>query len=408
MEDGLGLTQGRTQVMTRETKIGLLLGMGVILLIGIIISDQLSQEQQGQAADFTGFGGEAQRTIDNSDATPSPGYAPGYAPGRAPGYTPGYPPAYAPAGTPADNSTVTDVPDGFFIPPDVQATLPQRQAEATVDTPDNRPLPAYNVSQDPDRQANRTDDGVPTMTIGDSTPELPHYAQPIPAASNRVDTPRITPASSGTPVIRHTVLQGESMIQIARRYYGNGDYWKAIALANPGKVSRDGGVNIGMVLDIPKRDDAVLGLDIESIGRETTRPADIRTAATRSKTIEIQPGDTLSELASKHLGSAARWEDLLEANKDQLDGPQSLRVGMKLRIPGTTGRVQAPAAANNSSTSQTRSGKTYTVKPGDNLTEIAEKMLGDGDKWKMVYEANRDKLKSPDRLIVGQKLRIPS
>ena len=34
-------------------------------------------------------------------------------------------------------------------------------------------------------------------------------------------------------------------------------------------------------------------------------------------------------------------------------------------------------------------------------------MLGDGDKWKMVYEANRDKLKSPDRVEVGQELRIP-
>ncbi len=35
MEDGLDLTQGWKQVMTRETKIGLLLGMCVILLIGI-------------------------------------------------------------------------------------------------------------------------------------------------------------------------------------------------------------------------------------------------------------------------------------------------------------------------------------------------------------------------------------
>ena len=382
--------------MTRETKIGLLLGMGVILLIGIIISDQLSQVQRNPA-DFTGFAGETQRSIDVSESTPGLGYAPGY----------------APAGTPADNSTVTDIPDGFFIPPDVQATLPQRQADST---PDEQPathqprLTAFNVAPSTDNVPDQAGDNVPTIIFGDSTPEPPLYAQRVPTLPERGnDTPQISPASPSTPVIRHTVLSGESLIKIARRHYGNGEYWRAIALANPGKVSSDGRVNSGVVLDIPKRDDAVLGLDIEYTTRETSRPVDFRTAATRTRTqtIEIQSGDTLSELASKHLGSAALWEDLLEANKDQLDGPQSLRVGMKLRLPGITSQAPAPAEANNPTASRPRNGKTYTVKPGDNLTEIAEKMLGDGDKWRMVYEANRDKLQSPDRVKVGQELHIP-
>ena len=34
--------------------------------------------------------------------------------------------------------------------------------------------------------------------------------------------------------------------------------------------------------------------------------------------------------------------------------------------------------------------KTYTVKPGDNLSAIAAKELGDSSKWKTIYELNKD------------------
>jgi nucleoid-associated protein YgaU len=131
-------------------------------------------------------------------------------------------------------------------------------------------------------------------------------------------------------------------------------------------------------------------------------------ASSSGRTIEVQSGDTLSELASKHLGTATRWEELLEANKDQLDGPQGLRVGMKLKLPGGSSAItQASNTSGNTTARTTASTKTYTVRPGDNLTQIAERTLRDGDKWKLIFEANRDKLKSPDRLVVGQELKIP-
>ena len=54
--------------MTRETKVGLLVGMGVILLIGIIVSDHLSVVQDQNPADFTGYAGQAQESIQPMDA----------------------------------------------------------------------------------------------------------------------------------------------------------------------------------------------------------------------------------------------------------------------------------------------------------------------------------------------------
>jgi len=50
---------------------------------------------------------------------------------------------------------------------------------------------------------------------------------------------------------------------------------------------------------------------------------------------------------------------------------------------------------------------TYTVKPGDYLLKIAIEH-GSPNFWKQIYQANRDKIKDPDLIYVGQKLRIPS
>lgn len=50
---------------------------------------------------------------------------------------------------------------------------------------------------------------------------------------------------------------------------------------------------------------------------------------------------------------------------------------------------------------------TYTVKSGDYLLKIAVE-YGSPNFWKPIYEANRDKIKDPDLIYVGQKLTIPS
>lgn len=52
-------------------------------------------------------------------------------------------------------------------------------------------------------------------------------------------------------------------------------------------------------------------------------------------------------------------------------------------------------------------GGTYTVKRGDCLWLIAKKFYGSGAKYTKIYEANRDKIKNPDRIYVGQVLTIP-
>ena len=50
----------------------------------------------------------------------------------------------------------------------------------------------------------------------------------------------------------------------------------------------------------------------------------------------------------------------------------------------------------------------YTVQSGDNLSKIAKNLLGDGNAWKKIFDANRDVLDDPDKIRPGQTLKIPA
>jgi nucleoid-associated protein YgaU len=49
----------------------------------------------------------------------------------------------------------------------------------------------------------------------------------------------------------------------------------------------------------------------------------------------------------------------------------------------------------------------HEVKKGDTLWKIAEHYYGDGSLYMKIFEANRNILKDPNLIKVGQKLKIP-
>lgn len=51
--------------------------------------------------------------------------------------------------------------------------------------------------------------------------------------------------------------------------------------------------------------------------------------------------------------------------------------------------------------------KTYTVKKGDTLSGIARDHLGDAKEYMRIFDANKDQLTDPDKIMPGQVLKIP-
>ena len=59
-------------------------------------------------------------------------------------------------------------------------------------------------------------------------------------------------------------------------------------------------------------------------------------------------------------------------------------------------------------TDWSNSDSTYEVQAGDSLGSIAQDRYGDLERYRMIYEENRDRIVDPDRIYPGQKLVLPN
>ncbi len=57
------------------------------------------------------------------------------------------------------------------------------------------------------------------------------------------------------------------------------------------------------------------------------------TAPTAAQTYTVNKGDTLSKIAREFYGSANRWHEIYDANRDQISNPDLIQPGQVLKIP---------------------------------------------------------------------------
>jgi nucleoid-associated protein YgaU len=56
-------------------------------------------------------------------------------------------------------------------------------------------------------------------------------------------------------------------------------------------------------------------------------------ASPAESTYTVRPGDTLSKIAKEKLGDANAYNEIFEANRDQLSDPNKIKPGQVLKIP---------------------------------------------------------------------------
>ena len=157
---------------------------------------------------------------------------------------------------------------------------------------------------------------------GQAQAAAPGGGQAQAAAAPSQDAPQqqqaaTAPAAPGLPEtgskMAYVVQKGDSLGTIAQRVYGDKAKWKEIAdftgLANPSLIY-PGDVVYYQLTD------------------QTKAYAVAYESASRSE-VEVQPGDTLSTISGRVLGSPADWR-LIWRQNDNINDPDKLVVGTKL------------------------------------------------------------------------------
>lgn len=142
----------------------------------------------------------------------------------------------------------------------------------------------------------------------------------------------------------------------------------------------------------------------ERPGGLADRMRDLKKPADKSKSYTIKLGDNFTSIARAHYGDGKYWELIQKANPGV--DPNRLQVGQVITLPpkdsGTTGtrdrKSDQPSPAGRA---------TYIVAEGDSLTSIARNVLKDENRWREIFELNKDKLASPNLIKPGMELKMP-
>ncbi len=134
-------------------------------------------------------------------------------------------------------------------------------------------------------------------------------------------------------------------------------------------------------------------------------------------TYMVKSGDSLWKIAAKHYGNGIHHKLIADANPGI--NPGNLKVGTTLTLPALA-EAPAPSSATDSQTSRPEptardplalglgnNARTVIVQPNEGLWNIAAREYQDGTKWRLIYNANRDKIKDANVVRAGTRLVIP-
>ena len=217
--------------------------------------------------------------------------------------------------------------------PAAPAALPP----APLPVPQPVPQPATYGSTSPYGNA-------PATVAGPTYVAAPAYGSTSPSTPASVGD-GVAPASNYTPRRddgMYEVQPSDNYYIISQRLYGTPAYFKALAEHNRGKAARPDRLPPGLVIAAPpaaQLEQTYPDLCPKPARRETMRS---RTGAVspagfsgRGRTYTVQEGDTLSSIARHELGKVSRWSEIYELNRDALGKDYDyLTPGMQLSLPG--------------------------------------------------------------------------
>lgn len=265
--------------MTRESKLALIIGFVLVLLVGVLVSDHFSQASS-MALDTRG-----------------------------------------------DMGLLIDKPIAQLGPREQQA-IDRAIAQNQSTTPQQYqpPIEPREQPQSPVIISNSSsiiDQAIDEARRLANDTHLPAAAQPSRSQPTQIISDRVVRTLPEQTYRVYTVVSGDSLIGIARRLLADAERWREIESLNADQLGPDSVLQIGMKLKLPG-DARIL---TNTAGTPPTKQ--VGTGSTRSYT--VQSGDTLGVISQRLLGSAKRLKEIVELNG--LASADEIFVGMTLKIP---------------------------------------------------------------------------
>lgn len=306
--------------MTRENKLALVVGFGLILFIGILISDHFSVARGQQSANLTNraiddpLAGHARDEPDLIALKPEP-------------------PPTAPFLQPADAAVnPSHMVAGNAHQPPLESMTPEQRS--MIDR--NVGLVQHAQGQSPPRDVQPVD----TLAPQTGQAEITTIAS---RSQEDVDLPGFVRVEDGQAVtlkdvVFHDVRGGESLFAICQKYYGDTALVQELARFN--KMDDPAHLRAGRRLLIPNAQ--TLGGKSKAQPakqRSPANPSALRNTAVASskakpaaKTYTVKSGDSLSGIAQRFLGDREKWRDLARINRRVIDDPDNIKTGTVLKL----------------------------------------------------------------------------
>ncbi len=159
--------------------------------------------------------------------------------------------------------------------------------------------------------------------------------------------PKLLAASSQKTVQEevHEVQPGENYWTISRQHFGTARYFAALAEYNKHRIPRPDRMKPGMFVLVPdtkildQRYPKMAGIVDSKPSPESLLPSGFFIGPNGQPLFRIGKGDTLTDIAEKHLGRTARWTQVVGMNRDLLKDGNNLKIGMVLRLPHDASQV---------------------------------------------------------------------
>jgi nucleoid-associated protein YgaU len=332
--------------MTRENKLAMVVGFGLLLFVGILVSDHFSTAQRQGSAN-----------LDRPD------------PSRI------------------------RVARQISIAPIAGATTVQTTEVMAANT-SNDVRPTSNLIAAPQQEAPRTTGVRPISNVPNTAPET------VIASAEKSKTTKVQESEPGVQL--HPIAEGETLYSICAKEYGDGSLWKELAEYNKKALPNAAKLRKGVTLRLPPveqlRRGAVLASTVKG-ARVSVTPQEQEGAALHgSANLNSKFNEQAPLLAAADIASVE-----MSPTKTGAQGGVIEVVVANAKPAATKTSTQVTSNQANKSATAT----TYVVQKGDTLSSIAKNKLGKTSRWKEIADANGSTLSNPTALSPGMSIQIP-